>query len=92
MQGESDIPPPQTLNAIGEMSLLVLDRSTYDTFVLGIPAGILVASIVWVMPSSGGGAFWIIVFFTYVISLGGFAHGWRRVGGGNSGSAVLRAG
>ena len=66
--------PPQTLSAIGEISLHMLDRSTYDTFVLGIPAGILVASIVWVMPSSGSGAFWIIVFFTYVISLGGFAH------------------
>ena len=42
--------------------------------VRGIPAGILIAAIVWMLPSAGAAAFWVILLFTYVIALGGFTH------------------
>ena len=37
-------------------------------------AGFLIAAIVWMMPSSEGSEFWVILFITYVIALGDFAH------------------
>lgn len=40
----------------------------------GIPAGFLVASIVWMTPNSRGFEIWVIVFATYVIAIGGYTH------------------
>lgn len=42
--------------------------------VKGVPSGILIAAIVWMMPMSRYFSFFLIMFFTYFISLGGFAH------------------
>ena len=39
----------------------------------GIPAGILIAAIVWILPTSTN-AFWVIITFTYLIALCGFTH------------------
>lgn len=39
-----------------------------------VPAGFLMAAIAWVLPSGRRQEFWIVLFFTYFISLGGFAH------------------
>lgn len=40
----------------------------------GVPAGFLMASIAWVLPSARAQEFWIVLLFTYFISLGRFAH------------------
>ena len=40
----------------------------------GVPAGFLMAAIAWVLPSGRQQEFWIVLFFTYFISLGEFAH------------------
>ncbi|MFS4438137.1 formate/nitrite transporter family protein [Paracoccaceae bacterium GXU_MW_L88] len=45
-----------------------------ELFLRGIPAGILIAAIVWMMPSANASGFWVILFFTYLIALGDFAH------------------
>ena len=39
-----------------------------------VPAGFLMAAIAWVLPGGRRQEFWIVLFFTYFISLGGFAH------------------
>lgn len=39
-----------------------------------VPAGFLMAAIAWVLPAGRRQEFWIVLFFTYFISLGGFAH------------------
>lgn len=62
------------LRAIEDISLHVAGYSAWETFLRGIPAGILIAAIVWMLPSAGGNAFWIILVFTYLIALGDFTH------------------
>ena len=45
-----------------------------ENIIRGIPAGILIAAVVWMMPMSRSFSFFMILFFTYFISLGDFAH------------------
>jgi hypothetical protein len=45
-----------------------------EGLVLGIPAGFLVAVMVWLMPSAEGARFSIVVWLAYLIALGGFTH------------------
>lgn len=40
----------------------------------GIPSGILIAAIVWMMPIAKNFAFSLVLFFTYLIALGDFTH------------------
>ncbi|MGZ0708515.1 formate/nitrite transporter family protein [Coraliomargarita sp. W4R53] len=57
-----------------EISHHLLDYSTGQTLLYGIPAGFMVASIVWVLPSAKGNEFWVIFLVTYMIALGGMTH------------------
>jgi formate/nitrite transporter FocA (FNT family) len=40
----------------------------------GIPAGILIAALVWMLPSSQGSEVAVIILFTWLIALGDFTH------------------
>jgi formate/nitrite transporter FocA (FNT family) len=63
------------LNATAlELSLHVAEWGAFETLMRAMPAGFLIAALVWIMPSSEGSEFWIILFFTYLIALGDFAH------------------
>jgi len=66
--------PPEILGAVGEISRHMMSLSPVEMIARGVPAGILVAAIVWMLPSSGGNAFWVIVTFTWLIAAGGFTH------------------
>ncbi len=65
---------PELLAAMGEISLHMIDDTAFGMFMRGIPAGILIAAIVWMLPSAGAAAVWIIVLFTYLIAVGEFTH------------------
>ncbi|WP_277301696.1 formate/nitrite transporter family protein [Veillonella montpellierensis] len=52
----------------------VAHMSAYENLIRGIPSGILIAAIVWMMPSARNFSFFIIAFFTYFIALGDFTH------------------
>lgn len=66
---------PEYFDAVIAISLHVSDLSAGETIIRGIPAGILIAAIVWMLPSlSGGGSFLAILLFTYLIALGEFTH------------------
>jgi formate-nitrite transporter family protein len=71
---ESGAFTPEFLGEVGELSHHMMALDTDQMFTRGIPSGILVAAIVWVLPSAAGTAIWVILFFTYVIALGGFTH------------------
>ncbi len=45
-----------------------------DIFVQAIPAGFLIAALVWMLPSSSSTKFWVIMLMTYIIAIGDFAH------------------
>ncbi|MEM7496876.1 MAG: formate/nitrite transporter family protein [Pseudomonadota bacterium] len=60
--------------AIGAISAHAIEGSGLDIFIRAIPAGILIAAIVWMLPSAETSTFWVVLFFTYLIALGDFAH------------------
>lgn len=43
-------------------------------FMRAIPAGVLVAAIVWMLPEAEGSEFWVILTFTWLIAAGDFTH------------------
>lgn len=65
---------PEYFAATVEVAHHFTDAGPWRTFLLGVPAGFLVASIAWLMPSSKGQEFWVIFFVTWLISAGGFSH------------------
>ncbi len=56
------------------LSRHLLERSAMETLTAAIPAGFLLAAVGWSLPVGRGQEFWVILFFTYFIALGGFAH------------------
>jgi formate/nitrite transporter FocA (FNT family) len=65
---------PEQLHAALEVSRAALRHDFSTTLLLATPAGFLIASIAWILPNAKGNEFWVIIFITYVIALGGFSH------------------
>lgn len=65
---------PQVTAAALEISTHVADWGAWETFVKALPAGFLIAALVWMLPSAERSEFWVIFFFTYLIAIGEFAH------------------
>lgn len=61
-------------NAIITLSQKYTDRSAFQFFTHGIPAGFIIAAIVWMLPSAEGNKFSVIVMLSYLIYLGDFTH------------------
>ena len=40
----------------------------------GVPAGFLIAALVWSSPAAGSSRFWLVVFLSYMISVGDLTH------------------
>jgi formate/nitrite transporter FocA (FNT family) len=57
-----------------EVSGPILQHDAWTTFLVGMPAGFLIASVAWILPNARGSEFWVILTITYVIALGGFSH------------------
>jgi formate-nitrite transporter family protein len=62
------------LAAAVEISKTILRRGTEATLLTAMPAGFLIASIAWILPTARGSAMWVIMLITYVIALGEFSH------------------
>lgn len=66
--------PPELLLPIAELSEHALGFTPEVAFARAIPAGVLVAALVWMLPQSPASSFWLIVAFTWLIAAGDFAH------------------
>lgn len=66
--------PAPVLAAAMEISHHATGMGPGTTFLRAIPAGVLVAAIVWSLPTSGSGAVPVIVLFTWLIAAGDFSH------------------
>ncbi|MEC7028689.1 MAG: formate/nitrite transporter family protein, partial [Pseudomonadota bacterium] len=51
-----------------------LNKQLGDILEQAIPAGIMIAELVWMLPSSSSTKFWVIMLMTYIIAIGDFAH------------------
>lgn len=61
------------LNSLNQIAHHVADYSAFECLIKGIPAGILIAALVWMMPSANS-KFTLIFFMTYLIAIGDFTH------------------
>jgi len=65
---------PEQLAAAVDVSRAILNKGPEATLLAAMPAGFLIASIAWILPSARGSAMWVIMLITYVIALGEFSH------------------
>lgn len=66
--------PAEIKPAIEELSRHATGFSAMEAFQRGIPAGVLVAAIVWLLPESEEFKFFVILVFTWLIAAGDFTH------------------
>ena len=66
--------PAEVAEAMREISAHAMSLSAGDSFLRAIPAGFLVAALVWMMPSAEHIAFFVILTFTWLIAAGEFTH------------------
>jgi formate/nitrite transporter FocA (FNT family) len=70
-----NILPEARLDGILSVSRHYAEAAAYEHFAWGIPAGFLIAALVWILPRmESAGEVLMIVIITYVIGLGGMSH------------------
>jgi formate/nitrite transporter FocA (FNT family) len=62
------------IEAINALSNHATGMPALESLARGVPAGILIAAIVWMMPSQSGNEVILIVLFTWLIAAGDFTH------------------
>lgn len=65
---------PEVKTSIVELSRHAIHMPADESFLRGLPAGMIVAAIVWMMPSAQGNSFFIALTFTWLIAAGDFTH------------------
>ena len=65
---------PDVIPAILDLSQHATGMGAYEGFWRAIPAGVIVALIVWMLPQADETAFFLILVFTWLIAAGDFAH------------------
>ena len=65
---------PELLRAMIGVAHHATDLTPGDAFVRGIPAGFVLATIAWLLPSARGQEIIVITLLTYVIAIAGFSH------------------
>ncbi|MDU9007042.1 formate/nitrite transporter family protein [Sedimentitalea todarodis] len=66
--------PPVLMPALMSLSEHAIGMPPGESFMRAIPAGILIAAIVWMLPQLKNGAFYVILVFTWLIAAGDFTH------------------
>lgn len=66
--------PQEILDAALSIGEHVAGISASESFARAIPAGFLIAALVWMLPSSEGGEVGVILIMIYMIALGDFTH------------------
>lgn len=66
--------PADLRPAIQSLSEHATGMGAWQSFMRGIPAGILVAALVWSMPQANTSRFFVILAFTWLIAAGDFTH------------------
>ncbi|MGH1398051.1 MAG: formate/nitrite transporter family protein [Alphaproteobacteria bacterium] len=64
----------EQLAAVFEVSHHAVHRPLGEVFIQGIPAGFLIAALVWMLPSAENNEFFVIFMMTYLIAIGDFTH------------------
>jgi formate/nitrite transporter FocA (FNT family) len=62
------------LAIVEELSVHATGMSAAESLARAVPAGILIAALVWMMPAQVGNDVLLIILFTWLIAVGDFAH------------------
>ncbi|SPJ23114.1 formate/nitrite transporter family protein [Palleronia abyssalis] len=65
---------PEIKTALREISEHAVLHPPVEAFFKALPAGVIIAAIVWMMPMAPQGPVLVIVIFTWLIAVGGFTH------------------
>lgn len=65
---------PEHMEAALDISRKFAKNTAWENLRYGIPAGFIMAALVWVCAAADSSRFWLILVMTYVIALGGFTH------------------
>ncbi|WP_108260265.1 formate/nitrite transporter family protein [Mangrovicoccus ximenensis] len=66
--------PGDIYEAAMAVSLHAVELLPMEAFLKGIPAGVLIAALVWLLPQAQASAFFVIGAMTWMIAMGGFTH------------------
>ncbi|WP_298495612.1 formate/nitrite transporter family protein [uncultured Maritimibacter sp.] len=66
--------PDEIMPALFELSHHATSMPASQGFARGIPAGVLIAAIVWMMPQAKSSSVTIVILFTWLIAAGDFTH------------------
>ena len=66
--------PPEIMPAIEDLSKHATGMGASTGFWRAIPAGVIVALIVWMLPQADEAAFFLVLTFTWLIAAGDFTH------------------
>lgn len=67
--------PEQTLEGVLYISRHYAEATAFEHFTLGIPAGFLIAALVWILPGlQGSGEVLMIVIITWLVGAAGLSH------------------
>ncbi|MCE8005809.1 formate/nitrite transporter family protein [Aestuariivita sp.] len=66
--------PAELIPALVSLSEHAVGMSVGESFMRAIPAGILIAAIVWMLPQAENASFFVILIFTWLIAAGDFTH------------------
>ncbi len=69
-----DFVSPEQLAIFTDISKHAVQQDFMQVFQMAIPAGFLIACLVWMLPSARGSEIWVIILMTYIIAIGDFAH------------------
>ncbi|MFQ3252219.1 MAG: formate/nitrite transporter FocA (FNT family) [Loktanella salsilacus] len=65
---------PEMLTSITEISKHATENSAWIGFAKAVPAGLLIAALVWMLAAGEQENFFIIILMTWLIAAGGFTH------------------
>lgn len=65
---------PGVLEHVRTISIHATEHGAWVGFCKAIPAGLLIAALVWMMASGASGNFLLIIIMTWLIAAGGFTH------------------
>ncbi len=68
------IATPEQLASFQAVAHPLIEKTAFDLLMRGIPAGFLIAAMVWMLAAAKNGHFWIITMMTYMIAIGGLTH------------------
>ena len=68
------IATPAQLASFQAVAQPLIENGWFELLMRGIPAGFLIAAMVWMLAAAKNGHFWIITMMTYLIAIGGLTH------------------